>query len=86
MLHVINVTGCLLAGFVLARLQTTGGEAWVRPLVVTGFFGGITTMSAFATGAIGMGNDRPLAENLASALGVVTLCVLAAGLGARWGR
>ena len=85
-LHAINVTGCLLAGFVLVRLQTTGGEAWVRPLVVTGFLGGLTTMSAFATGAIGVANDRPLAENLASALVVVTLCILAAAMGGRLGR
>ena len=62
------------------------GEAWVRPLVITGFLGGLTTMSAFATGAIGVGNDRPLAENLASALVVVTLCVLAAAMGGRLGR
>ena len=84
--HAINVTGCLLAGFALARLQTVGGEAWVRPLVITGFLGGLTTMSAFATGAIGVGNERPLGDNLASALVVVTLCVLAAALGARVGR
>ena len=84
--HAINVTGCLLAGFALVRLQTVGGEAWVRPLVITGFLGGLTTMSAFATGAIGVGNERPLGDNLASALVVVTLCVLAAALGARVGR
>lgn len=84
--HAINVTGCLLAGFALARLQTVGGEAWVRPLVITGFLGGLTTMSAFATGAIGVGNERPLGDNLASALVVVTLCVLAAAMGARVGR
>ena len=85
-LHAINVTGCLLAGYALARLQTIEGEAWVRSLVVTGFLGGLTTMSAFATGAIGVGNERPLADNLASALVGVTLCVLAAALGARVGR
>ena len=85
-LHAVNVTGCLLAGFVLARLQTIGGEAWVRPLVITGFLGGLTTMSAFATGAIGVGNDRSLTDNLASALVVVTLCVLAAAIGERLGR
>ena len=84
--HAINVTGCLLAGFALARLQTVGGEAWVRPLVITGFLGGLTTMSAFATGAIGVGNERPLGDNLAAALVVVTLCVLAAAMGARVGR
>ena len=38
------------------------------------------------TGAIGVGNERPLGDNLASALVVVTLCVLAAALGARVGR
>ncbi len=85
-LHAINLAGCLLAGFALARLHANGSEAWVRPLVITGFLGGLTTMSAFATGAIGMGNDRSLADNLGSALLVVTLCVLAAALGARVGR
>ena len=41
---------------------------------------------AMGVGAIGVGNDRPLAENLASALVVVTLCVLAAAMGGRLGR
>ena len=85
-LHAINLAGCLLAGFALARLQANGAEAWVRPLVITGFLGGVTTMSAFATGAIGMGNDRSLGENLGSAVVAVTLCVLAAALGSRLGR
>ena len=38
-------------------------------------------MSAFATGAIGVGNGRPLAENLASALVVVIAVCLGCGHG-----
>ena len=37
-LHAINVTGCLLAGFVLVRLQTMGERLCV--LVITGFWVG----------------------------------------------
>ena len=83
---------CHQSGWVLARGLCLGPSSseWGRslgaPIVITGFLGGLTTMSAFATGAIGMGNERSLGENLGSAVLAVTLCVLAAALGSRLGR
>ena len=85
-LHAINITGCLLAGFALARLDASNAEAWMRPLVVTGFLGGLTTMSAFATQAIGAGDERRLGASLLTALVVVGVCLLAAAVGGRLGR
>jgi CrcB protein len=41
----INVTGSLALGFVVARL---GHVRWARPLLGIGFLGGFTTFSTFA--------------------------------------
>ena len=45
----MNLTGCLVAGFVLERMQARDpdGRAW-RALVATGFLGAYTTFSAFS--------------------------------------
>ena len=44
---VVNVVGCLLAGFVLVWLDTRLAHAlWWRNLLLVGFLGGLTTFSA----------------------------------------
>ncbi len=46
---VVNLTGCLAAGFLLERMQAQDaeGRAW-RALVASGFLGAYTTFSAFS--------------------------------------
>jgi CrcB protein len=45
----VNLTGCLLLGLLLARLLARHpGIPWLRPFLATGFLGGYTTYSAFA--------------------------------------
>lgn len=45
----VNVTGCLLLGVLLAALAARSPDAtWPRPLLAVGVLGGYTTYSAFA--------------------------------------
>jgi len=45
---VINVTGCLLVGFLIAALvDRRSAPGWVRAGLVVGFCGGYTTFSTF---------------------------------------
>ncbi|WNV75594.1 fluoride efflux transporter CrcB [Geodermatophilus sp. DSM 44513] len=45
----VNLTGCLLMGVLLAALTARSPEpAWARPLLGVGVLGGYTTYSAFA--------------------------------------
>lgn len=45
---VVNITGCFLIGFILARVGHGHQENQLRFLLVTGFCGGYTTFSAFS--------------------------------------
>jgi fluoride exporter len=45
----VNLSGCLLLGVLVAVLASRSPEpAWVRPLLAVGVLGGYTTYSAFA--------------------------------------
>jgi len=51
----VNVTGCLLAGVILARVPATCGlRAGWREFLVAGFPGSLTTFSAFSPVAMGL--------------------------------
>ncbi len=46
---IVNVAGCLLVGLVVtASLERFADERWLRPLLATGFCGGLTTFSSLA--------------------------------------
>jgi fluoride exporter len=52
---VANVLGCGAAGALLGLLLARPGlDAAVRPLLITGFLGGLTTFSTFALEVLGM--------------------------------
>jgi CrcB protein len=51
----VNLTGCLLLGALIAALTARSPEPlWVRPLLAVGVLGGYTTYSAFAVEAVGL--------------------------------
>lgn len=79
---IINVSGSLLIGFVLARLAAqTGLEPSGRLLLATGFCGGYTTFSTFAfeTAAF-LRRGSPVAA-FANVAGSTALGVAAAAVG-----
>ena len=58
---VVNLTGCLLLGVLLARLAGRSPEpAWVRPFLGVGVLGGYTTYSTFAVEVVDLADDRAL--------------------------
>jgi CrcB protein len=51
----VNLTGCLLFGALIAALTARTPEpAWVRPFLAVGVLGGYTTYSAFAVEVVGL--------------------------------
>lgn len=50
----VNIIGCLLIGFIATIIDTRGGWAMLRLLLVTGFLGGFTTYSTFTLDAATM--------------------------------
>lgn len=51
----VNLTGCLLLGALLAALTGRSPEpAWVRPFLGVGVLGGFTTYSTFAVEVVGL--------------------------------
>ena len=48
----VNVTGALAMGLLIAWLADRESPAWVRPFAATGLLGGWTTYSAFALDAV----------------------------------
>jgi CrcB protein len=51
----VNLTGCLLFGALVAVLTTRSPEPpWARPFLAVGVLGGYTTYSAFAVETVGL--------------------------------
>jgi CrcB protein len=83
----INVSGCLAVGFVIAALvDRQRAPQWLRVGLVMGFCGGFTTFSTFAQEALDLLEDRDLALALATVGANVVLGIAAVWVGARLGR
>jgi len=83
----INITGCFLAGLVVAGLVDRHDlPAWIRTGAVVGFLGAYTTFSTFAQESRDLlaGGHLPLA--LADTVGSVVVGVLAVVVGSAVGR
>jgi fluoride exporter len=84
---VINATGCLLVGFLIAALvDRRSAPEWVRAGLVVGFCGGYTTFSTFAQETLDLieADEAVLAVlNVCASVVVGVLAVLA---GARLAR
>ena len=79
----VNLTGCLLLGALLAVLATRSSEpSWAHPFLGVGVLGGYTTYSAFAVEVVDLLDDGALALAvgyvLLSLLGGVAAVVLGA--------
>ena len=80
----VNLTGCLLLGVLLAVLAARSPEApWPRPFLAVGVLGGYTTYSAFAVEVVELADAG--AAVLAAGYVLVSVLggVLAVAVGAR---
>jgi CrcB protein len=69
----VNLTGCLLIGVLLAvLLARPAPHPWLRPFLVTGLLGGWTTYSTFAVDTVQLAD----AGALGTAVGYVVASVL----------
>ena len=81
----VNVTGCLVMGALLARLAVRSPEPpWARPFLGVGVLGGWTTYSTFAVEVVGLVEAGAAvlaaAYVLASVVGGVDAVVLGASI------
>ncbi len=85
---VVNVTGSLLIGWLMARLGSaeTASASSLRSFLVAGFCGGFTTFSAFSWQTLEQMMKGQWAAAITNVLLSVVLCLLAAWLGFRLGR
>ncbi len=84
----VNVSGSLLIGWLMARLGTVepAASARLQSLLVVGFCGGFTTFSTFSWQAFDQMLKGQWAAAAANILLSVTLCLVAVWLGYRLGR
>lgn len=84
----VNVTGSLLIGGLMARLGPAESEsaASLRSLLVVGFCGGFTTFSTFSWQTLEQMQKGQWGAAVANVLLSVSLCLLAVWLGFRVGR
>ena len=83
----INVTGCFLAGVVVAALvDRHDAPAWIRTGAVVGFLGAYTTFSTFAQESRDLLVGGHLSLALADTVGSVVVGVLAVVAGSGVGR
>ncbi len=84
---VINVTGCLAIGVVVAALvDRHHTPAWLRIGLVVGVLGGYTTFSTFAQESLDLVDTRDLGIALVYMLASVATGLVAVYFGTRLGR
>src|SRR5262245_27508107 len=84
---VINVSGCLAVGFIIAALvDRHHAPYWLRAGLVVGFCGGYTTFSTYAQEAFDLMQERELAIAIAALAANVVVGLVAVLVGTRLGR
>jgi len=85
---VVNVSGCLLMGFLFTVLLNRFNESAtaLRALLLIGFLGGYTTFSSFSVETISLAENGAWLQAILNILLSVMLCLSASWLGIILGR
>lgn len=79
---VVNVTGCLLMGFLATLLLERYAEsAWLRSFVLIGILGGYTTFSSFALETFNLMQREAIFAAMMNVFFSVFLCLIAVVVG-----
>lgn len=74
----VNLVGAFVAGWLLVRLEGHPQAVWLRPLLVVGLLGGLTTFSSLMVEVLVLGRgSQPLLAGLYLALSLVGGLLLA---------
>lgn len=82
----VNVTGCLIAGYVLARLLEQPGDHPGRLLIAVGLLGGLTTFSAFSVETLALAQKEQWGLAAANVAANLVLGLAGAWIGYQAGR
>src|SRR5215510_7463572 len=83
----VNVTGCLIVGFIIAALvDRHNAPAWLRAALVVGFCGGYTTFSTLAQETVDLLEARLTVLAVADVSASIVFGVVAVLVGAALGR
>jgi len=74
----VNVIGSFCAGLLLVWLQRPEAAPWLRPLLMTGLLGGLTTYSALMVDCLLLWHDMDRPGLALAYLGLTLLCGIAA--------
>ena len=77
----VNVVASLVIGVVAGWTRWHGGPSWVRPLLMTGAMGGLSTYSAFALDTVQLHEGTGLTVAAAYVVTTLLASVTAAALG-----
>jgi len=88
---VVNLAASLVIGLVAGRQRWLGGPHWVRPLLMSGVLGGLSTYSAFAVDTVALREGAGLGAAAAYVVITLVASVSSAALGTVvaqriWGR
>lgn len=84
---VINVSGCLIVGVILAAIvDRHHSPQWLRLGLVVGFCGAYTTFSTFAQETLDLMEESRVAVAIANVAASATLGVIAVFVGERIGK
>ncbi|MCK6463972.1 MAG: fluoride efflux transporter CrcB [Phycisphaerae bacterium] len=73
----VNVSGCLLIGFLATRFDAAAVDPRLRAAVLIGVLGGYTTFSSFSWETLKLVQSGQFARAMGNVLGSVGLCMIA---------
>ena len=80
----VNVVGSFGAGLLLVWLQRPEAAAWLRPLLMTGLLGGLTTFSALMVDCLLLWRELERPGVAMAYLALTLVCGVGALLGGWW--
>lgn len=79
----VNIIGSLLIGMLFGFTLNRPDNAWLKPLLITGFCGGFTTFSTFSNDSLQLLRSGETTHFMLYVLGSLAICIAATFAGYR---